>query len=133
MKKATKGLAVGALIAGVAGYVTGVLTAPKSGKETRNDIKDGVSQGLAEAEKQLKHAHTELDGLVTDAKDKLSKLSGSAEKPLSDILDRAKAAKEKVRVMLSAVHEGDADDKDLEKAIKEANAAIDHLKDYLKK
>jgi hypothetical protein len=35
--------------------------------------------------------------------------------------------------MLSAVHEGGAEDKDLRKAIKDANKAVDHIKDYLKK
>ncbi|MCA1806602.1 MAG: YtxH domain-containing protein, partial [Actinobacteria bacterium] len=32
--------AIGAVFAAAAGYVTGILTAPKSGKETRKDIHD---------------------------------------------------------------------------------------------
>ena len=32
-----------------------------------------------------------------------------------------------------AVHEGDADDKDLKKAIGEATKAVEHLKSFLKK
>jgi hypothetical protein len=35
--------------------------------------------------------------------------------------------------MLSALHEGSAEDKDLKKAIKDANNALEHLRDYLKK
>ena len=133
MKKATKSFAVGAVIAGVAGYLAGILTAPKSGKETREDIKEGVSTGMAQAEKTLKKLHTELNEVLTQAKVKAADLSGNAKVQLTKLLDNATAAKEKVRVMLSAVHEGDAEDKDLDKAIKEANAAISHLKDYLKK
>jgi gas vesicle protein len=37
----TKGkFAIGALLGAAAGFVAGILTAPKSGKETREDIKD---------------------------------------------------------------------------------------------
>jgi len=45
----------------------------------------------------------------------------------------AKVAKEKAREILSAVHEGDADDKDLKKAVDEASKAVAHLRTYLKK
>lgn len=133
MKKSTKNFAIGAAVAGVAGYLAGILTAPKSGKETRQDIKTEVNKGLAEAEKQLKKLHTELTTTLAEAKVRLDTLSGSAKDQLNGLLKAATDAKEKVRVMLSSVHEGDAQDKDLERAIKEANAAISHLKDYLKK
>jgi len=39
-KDTGKKVALGALIAASVGYVAGVLTAPKSGKETRQDIKN---------------------------------------------------------------------------------------------
>jgi gas vesicle protein len=35
-------IAFGAVIGAVAGFVTGILVAPKSGKETREDIKHGA-------------------------------------------------------------------------------------------
>jgi len=133
MKKAAKGFAMGAIVAGVAGYVAGVLTAPKSGKETRQDIKEGVSRTLAQAEAELKKLHTQLNSVIDEAKLRAGKLSDSAQEQLSALVEKAKEAKEKVRVMLSAIHEGDADDKDLQKAISEANSALEHLKDYLKK
>jgi gas vesicle protein len=133
MAKNVKRIAIGTAIAAAAGYVTGLLTAPKSGKETRDDIKQNVSKGLSEAEKELKKLHTELASILTEAKASGDKLSGSAKKDLSSLLDKAKDTKEKAREMLSAIHEGDADDKDLQKAIKEANVAIDHIKTYLKK
>jgi len=133
MGKKNNGLALGVAIAGAAGYLAGLLTAPKSGKETRKDIKDGVNKGIAEAEKRLKTIHTELNKLLDEAKTRGEKLSGSAQKEFNDIMDKAKDSKEKVREMLSAIHEGDAEDKDLQKAIKDADAAISHIKNYLKK
>jgi gas vesicle protein len=129
----TKKFALWALIAGVGGYLAGILTAPQSGKETREDIKDGVVKGVTEAEKELKKLYEELNKLIEKVKTMGGKLGDSAGKEASDMVNKAKDAKEKVRQMLSAVHEGDAEDKDLQQAIKEATQAIDHLKTYLKK
>ena len=128
-----KKLAIGGTIAAAAGYVAGILTAPKSGKQTRGDIKDAADRGIAEVEKDLKKLHTELDKVIKEAKTAGDKLGVKAQSELNEILDKAKDSKEKVREVLSALHEGDADDKDLQKAVKEASDAIAHLKKYLKK
>jgi gas vesicle protein len=128
-----KKLAIGGTIAAAAGYVAGILTAPKSGKQTRGDIKDAADHGMAEVEKELKKLHTELDKVIKEAKAGGDKLSAKAKKELDEILDKAKDSKEKVREVLSALHEGDADDKDLKKAVTEASDAIAHLKKFLKK
>jgi gas vesicle protein len=128
-----KRLAIGSTIAAAAGYVAGVLTAPKSGKQTRGDIKDAADRGMAEAEKDLKKLHTELDKIIKEAKTGGDKLGVKAKKELGELVDRAKDTKEKAREMLSALHEGDAEDKDLKKAVKDANEAVAHLKKYLKK
>jgi gas vesicle protein len=128
-----KKVAIGGVIAAAAGYVAGILTAPKSGKETRADIKDAAEKTMAEAEKDLKNLHTELDKIITVAKARSEKLSAKAQKELSQLIDKAKDTKEKAREMLSALHEGGAEDKDLAKAIKDANNALEHLRDYLKK
>ena len=134
MNKSTKRWALGALIAAAAGYLAGILTAPKSGKETREDIKDAAEHGMAETEKQLKRLHTQMVDLLGQAKEKAATLKGSTQKDMQMAIDKATAVKEKAREMLTALHEGgDADDKDLRKAIDDANSAIDHLKTYLKK
>jgi gas vesicle protein len=113
--------------------VAGILTAPKSGKQTRNDIKEATSKGLLEAEKELKKLHTELTKVIDEAKSKSDELSGKAQKELVTLLEKAKDTKEKAREMLSAIHEGDAEDDDLKRAVKNANEALDHLREYLKK
>ena len=53
-----KKLAIGAAISAVLGYIAGILTAPKSGKETRDDIKSKAHETYAAAEKELKKLHT---------------------------------------------------------------------------
>jgi len=132
MGKTTK-VAVGTLVAAAAGYVAGILTAPKSGKETRKDIKDKTAKSVAELEKQLKKLHTELTKVLDQAKEQAKELKGKAREEIDTAMDKTKIVKEKARELLSAVHEGDADDKELRKAIDDANKSIAHLRTYLKK
>lgn len=133
MDKRTKRFALGAVVAAAAGYVAGILTAPKSGKETRKDIKDTAVRTYTAAEKELKVLHTELNKLMDEAGKKAQELKGSAQENLDKAVAKAKVAKEKARELLSAVHEGDADNKDLDNAVKEAKKAVEHLKSYLQK
>lgn len=128
-----KVFAIGAGIAAAAGYVAGLLTAPKSGRETRKDLKQVADKQMIQAEKDLKKLHTELDKAINDAQKSGKKLSAKARKDLDELLVKAGDTKEKARELLSAIHEGDASDKDLTKAIKDANKAVDHLRDFLKK
>lgn len=133
MKVSAKKVALTTLAAAAAGYLAGILTAPKSGKETREDIKDVTVKGYKEAEKQLKQLHTELNQTIEEAKTKVNTMSGKAKDELEAALSTAKQGKDKAREILSAVHEGEAQDKDLEKAIKDIRASLDHLKKYLAK
>jgi len=128
-----KKVAIGGAIAAAAGYIAGILTAPKSGKETRGDIKQAADKGLAEAEKTLKQLHTDLDTVLKDAKVKGDKLGVKAQKELAELVVKAKDAKEKTREVLSAIHEGEADDRDLNKALKQAKNSLNNLRTYLKK
>jgi gas vesicle protein len=128
-----KKVAIGAAVAGVAGYVAGILTAPKSGKETRKDIQKAAQTARANAEKQLKKLHTDLNNLIDLSKSKYDTASTKAKAGYDKALSAAKEARQKVGEMLSAMHDGDASDKDLDKAVKEASKALNHLKTYLKK
>lgn len=128
-----KKVAIGGAIAATVGYLAGVLTAPKSGKETRKDIKDAANNSLAQAEKELKKLHTDLDKLIKQAKTNGKQLNAKARKELDELIVKAKDAKEKTREVLSAIHEGSADDKELNKAINQANQSLNNLKKYLKK
>ena len=58
-----KKIAIRTAIGLAAGYVTGILTAPKSGKETRQDIKKNSAKVLLETEKELKELHKDLPTL----------------------------------------------------------------------
>lgn len=133
MDKRTGRFAIGALLAGFIGYVAGILTAPKSGKETRQDIKDNTQAAIADAEKKLKDVHTELTKQIDEVTARAEKLKGNAQAEAEALIEASKRAKEKVRISLSSIHDGGETDKDLQKAIKEAQKSVDHLKKFLKK
>lgn len=58
-----KKLAIGALIGAAAGLVAGVLTAPKSGRETRDDIKKKAEELKNKADSASDKTRKELEGL----------------------------------------------------------------------
>ncbi len=126
-------LIVGTAVAAAAGYVAGVLTAPKSGKETREDIKEAAKRRRDEAVGQLKHLQDELDKVMEQAKGRMDKLSSKAKVELQEALNKARHTKDKTGEVIHAVRHGDAEDYDLKQAIKSAQSSIDNLKDYLKK
>jgi len=132
-KTDVKKIAVGAGLAAAAGYLAGILTAPKSGRQTRRDIKQAAEKGVAAAEKDAKQVQAEVEGLLKDAKAKGADLSGKTKEELDDLVAKAKTAKEKVVTVVTAVKQGEADDKELQKALDEAKKAIKHVRKYLAK
>lgn len=124
---------IGSTIAAVAGFLAGILSAPKSGKETRQDIKSSANKGALEAEKDLKKLHDEIDKAIEQAKANKSKLSKTAQKELAELVDKAKDNKNKAGEVLDAVRAGEAEDRDLDRAVKSASRSLAHLKKYLKK
>lgn len=131
--KTVKHLALGAAVAGAAGYLAGLLTAPKSGKQTREEFRRAAGDNATEVERQLRTLQTELSNLVDEAKGKGDDLGGKAQKELRKLVDGAKDSKDKAHNVLTAVQDGKANDKDLSRAISDAKHAIEHIKDYLVK
>ena len=128
-----KRFAIGAALTALAGYIAGILTAPKSGKETREDVKNAAVETYTTAEKELKKLHTELNDVIAEGVDRLGGLRGKSEKSLDEAVTKGKQAKEKAREILSGLHDGDVEDQDLKKAIAEATKAVENLRNYLKK
>jgi gas vesicle protein len=126
-----KKVAIGAAISAAVGYLAGILTAPKSGKETRADIKNKAVETYTAAEKELKKLHTELTDMIDEVNDRITTFKNR--KDVSGALDKGRDAKQKAREVLSALHDGEAEDKDLQRAIKDASLAIEHLRNFLKK
>lgn len=130
-RNSSKKFALGALVAGVVGFLVGILTAPKSGKETRKDLKESTRIALNQAEKDLKSIHTDLQSAINIATESLKTTSNKLKKDLNKAIDDAKKAQRKVKVILSSIHEGASDDPELRAALVEAKAAKTHLKKFL--
>lgn len=124
-------IAVGAALAAGVGYLAGILTAPKSGKETRQDIKNTANTAAAEADKKLKALQAEVEELVTEAKTKGKDLSAEAKAKLDEAVAAAKDARDKATTVVKAVKNGEAADPELNKAVKQLTQAKNNLVKYL--
>lgn len=132
MRKGSK-LAIGAaLLAGV-GYLAGILNAPRSGWRTRQKIKKDASKARIQAEKELKKHYADLIKLIKSGEAKVKQTKSSANNELNKQLNSAKKAKDKVKMLLTAIHSGEASDPDLKKVINEAQKAKSNLGKFIKK
>ena len=75
-------LALGALVSAAAGFVTGILTAPKSGKETRADLKQKAEEVKSKAEKTVNDTRKTVEKTVDDYRDRVSRAADSAKEEL---------------------------------------------------
>ena len=100
----------GGIIGAIVGVISGLLFAPKSGKETRKDIKDAANKFAKEAEVRLKKLYEEMIELKDKAEEKAKELQGKAAEEWDEISKRAEIAKVKLGELITAVREGQADD-----------------------
>jgi gas vesicle protein len=131
-KNTGKKMAISALIGGIAGYLGGILTAPQSGKETREDIADKADDIKDSSEDQLVKLQEDLKDLIRDTKVKTVALSAQAREEFNESVVKAKDAQNKATTVLKAFKAGEADDPELNKAIKQAKQAQKNLSKYLK-
>jgi len=86
--------ALGALFGAAAGLVTGILTAPKSGKETREDIKTKAKEVKVDVTKKVESAASEANEIAEDVKSKAQDFAEDAKTSASDLKDRTERAVE---------------------------------------
>ncbi len=121
---AKKSVVKGGIIGVVLGAIGGILFAPKSGKETRQDIKDAALKANKEAEAKLKKLHTELGDKADEAKKMAEEYKGKAKTELNELGQRAEFAKQKVSELISAVREFEAEESEVEKILKEGKKVV---------
>jgi gas vesicle protein len=126
-------LALGTILVAGAGYIAGILTAPKSGRQTRKDIRTAARKAKVEAERNLKRANRELGQLLDEVGAKAKTVGGKAAEELNKVKDQAEKVRQKSREILSAIHEGEADDDELQRVVNDVKQAVKHLKSYLGK
>ena len=131
-KHSGRNVALGAAVAGVTGYLAGLLTAPKSGKETRGEISDKAVDVKDSAVDQLQGLEGDLSDLLVKTKSKTVALSAQAREDYNEAVVKAKDAQNKAVYVLKAAKAGEADDPELNKAIKQAKQAKRNLGKFLK-
>lgn len=124
-KKFGLGIVLGAL----AGVVTGLLTAPKSGKETREDLKNKAGELKGSAERRLKDAHKELGKLSDEVKTKGKDLQGKAKDEVEELGKKADELKERVKAAITSIKSGDDDNDDatIDQLLKDLAALKDKI------
>jgi gas vesicle protein len=125
-------VALGSAIAGAVGYLAGILSAPKSGKQTRQDIADKAGDAKTSAEDELHELNEELKDMIKNAKGKTISLGSAARAEYNETLIKAKDAQNKAGEVLKAVKNGGADNPELDKAVRQAKQAAKNLGKYLK-
>lgn len=125
-------IAIGALIAAAAGYVAGILSAPRSGKQTRELVKDKTLEVKADLESDVKKAQQELSKKIEVAQLMLESESKEIKKEIENVLQNAKKVEKKAKQTIRAVKDGKAKDPDLNKALDEVNSSLEHFKKFIK-
>src|SRR5581483_4152700 len=85
-------IAIGSALAGLAGYVAGILTAPRSGRQTRDEISRKAGDIKEDTEAQLNDLNDELKQLIKNTKVKTIALSSSARAEFNEAVVKAKDA-----------------------------------------
>jgi len=124
----------GVILGAIAGILAGFLTAPKSGKETRDDIKKKAHEVKGSAERRLKDAHKELGKLIDETTAKAEKLKGQARDELKDLTAKAEELKAQIKSAITSIKSGDDDNDDatIDKLLKDLVALKEKIAKQVK-
>ena len=102
-KKHTGKFFIGAAIGAAIGAVTALLTAPKSGRETRSELKDKATELSHDALRKLRRVEGELNKRISEARSYASKLEGDAKKQAEQLLDQAETLKSQALKLINEI------------------------------
>jgi gas vesicle protein len=86
--------AIGAILGAAAGVVTGFLTAPKSGKETRGELKAKAEKAKVEVGKKAEFAASKATEYSNEAKSKAQEAVKTVKSEATDLKQRSERAYE---------------------------------------
>lgn len=86
--------ALGALFGAAVGVVAGFLSAPKSGKETRAELKEKTMKTKDEVSKKAEYVASKASDMAEDAKVKLQDVTENVKTEASELKDRTERAVE---------------------------------------
>jgi gas vesicle protein len=115
-KSFVKGTMLGAVVAGVAA----LLLAPKSGKETRDDINRKVRGTYKDIQNKLEKMSDEMNGRVESLREAAKDLKGEAREESQELIRRAEVLKQDLRVSANNLKDSGTQTKDV--AVKEVKS-----------
>lgn len=136
MKKRT--FVEGTLIGAVVGVVAGILLAPKSGKETQDDIKRKIKGTAQDIHLRLEALSDEVSGRIDNLKDAAKDLRGEAKEESQELVRRAEVLKQDLRVAATNLSKNgsqvkDATMKDVKQLFAEGSAVMNELERVTKR
>jgi len=103
-------IAIGAMFAAITGFAAGLLAAPKSGKETREDIKDAAlkTKGtvIDEAEKAKVIATQKTQEVKDKAEEVVADVRAKADGVVEEVTDRATELKQRAEQAVEGAKKG---------------------------
>lgn len=132
-KKTGGKFVLGAIFGAIAGAIAALLTAPKSGKETREDLKDKANEYKDDAVRQLRKLEGELNKKMSDVRRAAHKLEGTYKDQADALLAKAEAIKDRTLASIEKLKK-DADsklDEKLTSDVKDVIAKLDELRDEI--
>ncbi len=96
-----KGFVTGALVGSLLGGVAALLFAPKSGKETKADIKQKAQDVVKSGNAKLGEIGTELDGRIDSLKVAAKELHGEAYEESQRLITRAEILRNDLQASMS--------------------------------
>jgi len=104
------GIALGTVVGAVGGFVTGILIAPKSGKETRAEIKGDVVKAKDVTVEKAEEIKDKASQVATDvaekAKDVVGDVTGKAKHAAQDVTSKAEELKNRVEQAVEGAQKG---------------------------
>ena len=133
MNKDLRNVGIAAVVGLAAGYALGILTAPKSGKETREDIKDASTKAYKAAEARLKDTYEDLGDFIQKASSQAKKIGDKGRDQLDGLVSSAKDAQARVKKLVSSARNGEGTPEEFEDAVKAAREAKSDLQEFIDK
>lgn len=107
-----KGFFKGVIIGGLVGSVVALLFAPKSGKETQEDIKRKARLVKHDIETMLEQMQQDLGGRIDNLKDVAKELGSEAKQESAGLVKRAELLKSDLAKSAQSLTKGSAEVKD---------------------
>ena len=131
MKKNSRNIVVGAILVGAASYLAGILTAPKKGKETREDIRHASVNFKISLEKSLKKLYADSSKQLDRALNVKQDLTRQTKKELDLLIASVRHAKDKIKVYLTALRDGDIEEEEITLLLSDGRDNTERLKYFV--